>query len=106
MLEFLPFAFYEAPSPVIVSGESLTVPNLAPELVTLLESAVFGDKLPDNGMNNYDDSEELGFERTSRPHTFDGVLNMPEVNLTDKVSSEVSTNEEVTSGTDEELKTE
>lgn len=79
------------PAGVVISGTTLTVPGLADDIVALLESSVFGDKLPDNGLgNNYDESDEFGSERISRPKTYDGLLEMEASELCDERSEEQS----------------
>lgn len=48
---------------VHISGTSLTIPGLAPDMQTLLAAAFSGEPLPRYGVPMYDESEEAGQAR-------------------------------------------
>lgn len=50
---------------VHISGTSLTIPGLAPDMQTLLAAAVNGEPLPRYGVPQYDESEEAGEARVA-----------------------------------------
>lgn len=73
-----------------VQGTTLTVPNMAPSLIELLNSSISnGEPLPDNGLNVYDDSDEAGLTRLlSRQRTVAEVVAFGETQATNGERSE------------------
>lgn len=46
-----------------VEGSTLTIPNLAPTLIEIINSSISGDGVPLTSHPLYDDSEDSGFAR-------------------------------------------
>lgn len=59
-----------------IKGSTLTVPNLAPSLLTYLEMASRGEKIPIVGSQFYDESLHAGQVRTSVSSLADSYINV------------------------------
>lgn len=63
MSNLLRFIKYPVPAGQHVEGSTMTIPNLAPSLISLLESNINGQGMPLTSQPQYDESEASGFAR-------------------------------------------
>lgn len=61
---YLKFLKSPIPEPYTVEGTTMTVPNLAPDLITIIEASINGQSMPLTSPPLYDDTPESGTART------------------------------------------
>lgn len=61
---YLKFIKSPIPEPFTVEGTTMTVPNLAPDLITIIEASINGQSMPLTSQPLYDDTPETGIART------------------------------------------
>lgn len=90
-----------------VEGSTMTLPNLAPSLIEIINASISGDGLPYTSTPMYDDSEESGIARIMANHTplcdkYDFASEISK-NETEKVKSDFMSDEQISGENQNEI---